>query len=155
MLNFKIFWGLTNCYYLRRFHKTRNLTKKSDIYSFGIILLELLTGQQAVIKTPSGYADHILRWISPKLESKDIQHIVDPRLQGMFKPDSTWKFVEIAMSCTLSNAIERPDIAQIVSELKDCLVLEIAIESAPSSSKTSMKSLETSQFGSEIGSHGK
>ena len=155
MLIFKIFWGLTTCYYLYRFHKTGNQTKKSDVYSFGIILLELLTGQQAIIETSSGYADHILHWISPKLESKDIQYIVDPRLHGMFNPASAWKFVGIALSCTTSNAIERPDIAQIVSELKECLALEIATESVPSSSKSSIKSLETSQYESEIGSHGK
>ena len=114
-----------------------------------------MTCKQAIIKTPFGDVEHIVQWINPKLESNDIQHIVDPRLQGMFNLTSVLKFIEIAMSCTLSNAMERPDIAQIMSELKDCLVLEIATESIPSSSKSSIKSLETSQFESKIGSHGR
>ncbi|KAF7814194.1 putative LRR receptor-like serine/threonine-protein kinase [Senna tora] len=118
------------------FHCSGNLNRKSDVYSFGIILLELLTGQPAII----GRADnaiHILQWVTPKMKNGDIQSIVDPRLEGKFSTTSAWKFLEIAMYCTPPAAIQRPDIGHIVSDLKECLALEISLETAESNSKIS------------------
>ncbi|KAI6671833.1 hypothetical protein NL676_006718, partial [Syzygium grande] len=85
---------------------------------------------------------HILQWLIPIVESGDIQRIMDPRLQGEFDINLTWKVVEIAMSCTRPMAIQRPDINQILTELKESLVskssgssemisLELQSDSAP------------------------
>ena len=69
---------------------------------------------------------HILDWVYPINKSGDIGSIVDPRLQGEFYTNSAWKAVEIAMSCITSPAIQRPDMSQVLVELKECLDLEIA-----------------------------
>jgi len=73
----------------------------------------------------SGEYLHILEWVIPIVEGGDIQNVVDPRLQGEFSINSAWKAVEIAMSCTSSNAVERPDMSQILAELKECISLEM------------------------------
>ncbi|KAG2728906.1 hypothetical protein I3843_01G221100 [Carya illinoinensis] len=99
-----------------------NFNKKSDVYSFGIILFELITGRPAIIRGPM-LNNHILDWVYPLIERADIQNIVDPRLEGEFNTNSAWKFVEIAMLCTLSVAIQRPDMSQVLAELKECLAL--------------------------------
>ncbi|XP_027334329.1 putative leucine-rich repeat receptor-like protein kinase At2g19210 isoform X2 [Abrus precatorius] len=80
------------------FQRTGNSTKKSDIYSFGIILFELITGQQAVLRAP-GRKIHILEWVIPIVERGDIQNVIDPRLQEKFNVNSAWKAIEIALSC--------------------------------------------------------
>ncbi|XP_028756234.1 probable LRR receptor-like serine/threonine-protein kinase At1g51880 [Neltuma alba] len=125
------------------FHRTGNLNKKSDIYSFGIILLELMTGQPAITGT-SDSIRHISDWVSPKLETGDIQAIVDPRLEGKFSSASAWKFLEIAMSCITPTAIQRPDISSVVIDLKQCLAMETSIENAESSSLIPSTTLEGS-----------
>ncbi|PNY01842.1 receptor-like protein kinase, partial [Trifolium pratense] len=107
-----------------RFQRTGNTNKNNDIYSFGIILFELITGQKALVRA-SGETIHILQWVTPIVKSGDIQNIVDARLQGEFNINSAWKVVEIAMSCTSAIAVERPDTSQILAELKDCVSLEI------------------------------
>ena len=84
----------------------------------------MITGQKALIKA-SEETIHILQWVIPIVEGGDIQNVVDSRLQGEFSINSAWKAVEIAMSCTSPNAIERPDMSQILVELKECLSLDI------------------------------
>jgi len=65
---------------------------------------------------------HILQWLIPIVESGDIKRIMDPMLQGKFDVNSAWKVVEIAMSCTRSTASQRPDINDVLAELKGSLV---------------------------------
>ena len=110
---------------LHRFQATGNLNKKSDVYSFGVVLFELITGLSVSIKRDDEYSIHILEWVSPIIESGDIQSIVDPRLQGEFDPISAWKVVEIAMSCVQLTAIQRPDISHVLAELKEYLPMEM------------------------------
>ncbi|XP_056176385.1 putative leucine-rich repeat receptor-like serine/threonine-protein kinase At2g19230 isoform X3 [Syzygium oleosum] len=118
------------------FQSSGNLNKKSDVYSFGIILFELITGQPATMRSRDGSTSmHILQWLIPIVESGDIQRIMDPRLQGEFDINLAWKVVKIAMSCTRPMAIQRPDINQILAELKESLVSE-------SSGSSEMVSLE-------------
>ncbi|KAJ1420251.1 Serine-threonine/tyrosine-protein kinase, catalytic domain [Sesbania bispinosa] len=108
------------------FQRTGNSNKKCDIYSFGIILFELITGQKALVRAPGKNINmHILEWVIPIVEKGDIQDIVDRRLKGEFSINSAWKAVEIAMSCTSTTAVVRPDISQILVDLKECLSLEM------------------------------
>ncbi|KAK7390576.1 hypothetical protein VNO78_25885 [Psophocarpus tetragonolobus] len=111
-------------YFDPQFQRTGNLNKKSDVYSFGIILLELITGQHAIART-SEKNIHILEWVIPTVERGDICNIVDPRLKEEFNTNSAWKLVDIAMSCISPTAAERPDISEILPELKECLSLEM------------------------------
>lgn len=60
------------------------------------------------------------------LDNGDIESIVDKRLRGDFETNSVWKAVEIAMACISQNPSKRPDMNQVVTELKDCLVMELA-----------------------------
>ncbi|CAK9310659.1 unnamed protein product [Citrullus colocynthis] len=101
-------------------HLSGNFTKKSDVYSFGIVLFELVSGQPAIIKG-SEYNIHIVEWAKPFIEEGNIENIVDPRLEGITESCSVGKFVELAVSCTLSTTAERPDMSVVVLQLIECL----------------------------------
>ncbi|KAJ7951683.1 protein kinase family protein [Quillaja saponaria] len=107
------------------FYASGSLNRKSDVYGFGIILLELITGQPAVIRVADNIS-HIVDWVIPFIRLGDTKTIMDPRLQGNFSTTSALKAVEIAMSCTPRTAIQRPDISHVLSELKECLSLDMA-----------------------------
>ncbi|KAA8541723.1 hypothetical protein F0562_022875 [Nyssa sinensis] len=105
------------------YYQTQQLNEKSDVYSFGIVLLELITGQAAIVR--SNVNTHIVQWVSPMLEGGDIQNIVDPRLEGDFHLNSVWKTTEIAMACVDPASIQRPTMSCVVTELKECLAMGI------------------------------
>eukprot|EP00258_Populus_trichocarpa_P030877 XP_024446896.1 probable LRR receptor-like serine/threonine-protein kinase At1g05700 isoform X1 [Populus trichocarpa] len=109
------------------FRASGNLNKKSDVYSFGILLCELITGQPPLIRGYQGHT-HILQWVSPLVERGDIQSIIDPRLQGEFSTNCAWKALEIALSCVPPTSIQRPDMSDILGELKECLAMEMSSE---------------------------
>ncbi|XP_059456285.1 probable LRR receptor-like protein kinase At1g51890 isoform X2 [Corylus avellana] len=100
------------------------LTSRSDIYSFGVVLLEIITGRPAI--EGSHEKTHISQWVRFMLDNGDIKNIVDTRLCRNFSINSAWKVVEIAMACVSPTLAERPTISQVVAELKECLAIELA-----------------------------
>ncbi|GKV36583.1 hypothetical protein SLEP1_g44696 [Rubroshorea leprosula] len=104
------------------------ISKKSDVYSFGIILLELISGQPAIIKQGKEDDIHIRRWICPLFDRGDIWCIVDPRLQGEFNINTARKAIKIAMSCVLPIR-QRPDMSHVLAKLKECLDVEMGLRS--------------------------
>ncbi|XP_028756216.1 putative leucine-rich repeat receptor-like serine/threonine-protein kinase At2g04300 [Neltuma alba] len=127
-----------------------------DLKTSNILLDENM--QPAMKPESLGIKIQLLDWVNPKLNG-DIDSIVDPRLEGQYNRSSAWKLVEIAMSCAQPTAIQRPDISEVLTELKDCLASEISHERSESSMRRSRNnSLETSslnpfQIDSSLGPH--
>ncbi|XP_039158968.1 receptor-like protein kinase At3g21340 [Eucalyptus grandis] len=70
------------------FHFSGILNRKSDIYGFGIILLELITGRPAIMRSRVVVPACTYFWLIPIVESGDIKRIMDPMLQGKFDVNS-------------------------------------------------------------------
>ncbi|XP_039045708.1 probable LRR receptor-like serine/threonine-protein kinase At1g05700 [Hibiscus syriacus] len=104
---------------------TNRLNEKSDVFSFGVVLLEIFTSRP-VITIWNDEATHISQWVSSLLAKGDIKGIVDPRLGGNFEINSAWKVVELALGCACRNSTDRPTMSEVVMELKECLKREVA-----------------------------
>nr|VDD09428.1 unnamed protein product [Brassica oleracea] len=104
------------------YYQTHRLSEKSDVYSFGIVLLEIITNQLVIDQTREN--PHIAEWVRFLLTSGDIESVMDPDLKGDYGSDSAWKVLELAMSCSRLSSAERPNMAQVVHELNECLMYE-------------------------------
>ncbi|KAL2332314.1 hypothetical protein Fmac_019895 [Flemingia macrophylla] len=102
---------------------SNRLTEKSDIYSFGIVLLEIITSQPVITRREENI--HIIEWVSSLIAKGDIRAIVDSRLEA-FDSNSAWKVVKIAMACISPKPSERPLMKTIVAELVAALPTELA-----------------------------
>ncbi|KAJ4806874.1 Leucine-rich repeat protein kinase family protein [Rhynchospora pubera] len=105
------------------------LSRKSDVYGFGVVLLEIITGKPPIIAGPEG--GHLAKWVSQKLPKGDIESIVDPRMHGQYDINSVWKVTELARKCTEHSSVQRPTMSVVVAELKESLDLEISTEGNP------------------------
>ncbi|KAJ0007910.1 hypothetical protein Pint_29549 [Pistacia integerrima] len=76
--------------------------------------------EQPTIKRSLGDDRYILQRVIPVIERGDIRNLIDPRLEGQFNDNAAWKIAEIAMSCVLPSAAQRPDMSHVLAELKEC-----------------------------------
>ncbi|KAH9754821.1 Receptor-like cytosolic serine/threonine-protein kinase RBK2 [Citrus sinensis] len=88
--------------------------EKTDVYSFGVLLLELITGRRAV--------DHLQQsvviWAKPLLDSNDIRELVDPSLGDNYDAEEMDRAVLTASLCIEQSPILRPKMSQVVILLR-------------------------------------
>ena len=112
----------TTYYCLARYYRTVRLAEMSNVYSFGIVLLEMMTNQRVIDQNRE--KRHITEWVALVLNRGDITKIMDPNLYGDYNSNSVWKALELAMSCANPSSEKRPSMSQVISVLKECLTSE-------------------------------
>ncbi|XP_062180628.1 uncharacterized protein LOC133885017 [Phragmites australis] len=94
---------------------------KSDIYRFGVVLLELLTGRKLVDHTlPRGQMG-LVTWATPRLSKEKVKQCIDPRLGGGYPPKAVAKMAAVAALCIQYEADFRPSMSIVVSALSPLL----------------------------------
>ncbi|KAG5233587.1 LRR receptor serine/threonine-protein kinase [Salix suchowensis] len=119
---------------------THKLTDKSDVYSLGVVFLELLTGMQ-----PISHGKNIVREVNIAYQTGMLFSLVDGRM-GSYPSDCVDKFLTLAMKCCNDETDERPSMTDVVRELESIWNM------MPESEITAMETVSTDHTEMEMAS---
>lgn len=100
------------------YQRTGQLTVKSDVYSYGVVLLELITGRKAIDTTRRNHEQNLVTWAQPIFkEASRFQELADPLLGRDFPVRGLNQAVAVAAMCLQEEALVRPLISDVVTAL--------------------------------------
>ncbi|KAH0909236.1 hypothetical protein HID58_032557 [Brassica napus] len=107
------------------------LTEKSDVFSYGVMLLELITGKRPV-DSSSTMDDTLVDWARPimvrALEDGNFNELADVRLEGNYNPQEMARMVTCAAASIRHSGRKRPKMSQIVRALEGEVSLDVLYE---------------------------
>ncbi|KAJ0241208.1 Cysteine-rich receptor-like protein kinase 2 [Hirschfeldia incana] len=101
------------------------LTEKVDVYSFGVLVLEIVTGKQNTKSKMSDYSDSLITEAWKHFQSGELEEIYDPNLDWQNQNDSLIikkeivRVVQIGLLCTQEMASLRPSMSKVLHMLKN------------------------------------
>ncbi|GFP97007.1 probable receptor-like protein kinase at5g47070 [Phtheirospermum japonicum] len=111
--------------------QTGRLTCKSDVWSYGIFLYELITGRRPLDRNRPKNEQKLLDWVRPHLaDMKKFEQILDPRLDGKYDFKSAQKIAAIANRCLVRHPKNRPRMSEVL-EIVNQVVEATRVESSP------------------------
>ncbi|MQM11870.1 hypothetical protein Taro_044783 [Colocasia esculenta] len=97
------------------------LTDKSDVFSFGVVLLELVTGRKPVDTLQPLGDESLVEWARPimsrAIETGEFKDLPDPRLENDYNEVEMFRMIEVAAACVRHSAPMRPRMGQVVRAL--------------------------------------
>ncbi|XP_031095573.1 PTI1-like tyrosine-protein kinase At3g15890 [Ipomoea triloba] len=94
------------------------VSESCDVYSFGILLLEIVTGRKPIEKLPNGIKRTITEWAEPMIAKGKFSDLVDPKLRGNFDETQLKQAINAAALCVQTEPERRPTMKEVVSLLK-------------------------------------
>ncbi|CAH1422933.1 unnamed protein product [Lactuca virosa] len=93
-------------------------TIKSDVYGFGVTMLELLTGRKPFDSSRTRSEQSLVRWATPQLHDIDaLAKMVDPSLKGLYPVKSLSRFADVIALCVQPEPEFRPPMSEVVQAL--------------------------------------
>uniref|UniRef100_A0A7N0UPF7 non-specific serine/threonine protein kinase n=1 Tax=Kalanchoe fedtschenkoi TaxID=63787 RepID=A0A7N0UPF7_KALFE len=98
---------------------TGHLYFKSDVYGFGVVLVEILTGLRALDNNRSNGRQNLADWIKPYLQDRrKLKTVMDKRLEGRYPPKAAFRTARLALTCLESEPKNRPCMTEVLEILE-------------------------------------
>ncbi|KAJ7966237.1 Kinase family protein [Quillaja saponaria] len=102
------------------------LTDKSDVYAFGVVLLELLLGRKPVEKLAPSQCQSIVTWAMPQLTDRSkLPNIVDPVIKNTMDLKHLYQVAAVAVLCVQPEPSYRPLIADVLHSLIPLIPIDL------------------------------
>jgi serine/threonine protein kinase len=107
-------------YVAPEYARTLVATPKGDVYSFGTVLLELVTGETPthVAKAPESFKGSLVEWITQLSSNSQLKDAVDKSLAGKGVDNEIFQFLKVACNCVLPTPKERPTMFEVYQLLR-------------------------------------
>lgn len=115
-------------------------TTKSDVYAFGVVLFEIISGKEAIIRTEGAVTKNperrslastmlaALRNTPDSMSMSSLKDLIDPNMMDLYPHDYVFKLAMLAKQCVDEDPILRPDMKQVVISLSQIVLSSIEWE---------------------------
>ncbi|KAK4261343.1 hypothetical protein QN277_004355 [Acacia crassicarpa] len=98
---------------------TGQSSEKTDVFGFGILLLELITGHKALdFGRAANQKGVMLDWVKKLHQEGRLSQMVDKDMKGNFDADELEEMVQVALLCTQFNPLHRPKMSEVLKMLE-------------------------------------
>ncbi|KAF5808126.1 putative protein kinase RLK-Pelle-RLCK-VIIa-2 family [Helianthus annuus] len=104
------------------YYATGKLTRKSDVYAFGVVLLEVLCRKRA---TDRSLDEGLVTWVQDSIKEGNLKQIIDSDIRGEISPKCLKEYVKITERCLHNSPKQRPAMAEVLFSLESVLALQV------------------------------
>eukprot|EP00850_Spirogloea_muscicola_P022907 SM000317S12252 [mRNA] locus=s317:115357:121313:- [translate_table: standard] len=112
--------GYLDPQYFRRLQ----LTEKSDVYGFGVVLLEVICARAPINTEMPDDQLVLVEWAQSHMKDESLDQIVDPKMAGTYNWASVEKVAELALKCVSHDGSDRPPMRDVLWHLEYALTLQ-------------------------------
>ncbi|XP_066394796.1 protein STRUBBELIG-RECEPTOR FAMILY 5-like isoform X2 [Miscanthus floridulus] len=95
---------------------------KSDVYCFGVVMLQLLTGRKPYDSSKPRAEQSLVKFVTPQLHDINaLEALADPALRGLYPPKALSRFAGVLARCVQSDPEFRPSMSEVVQSLLQCV----------------------------------
>ncbi|XP_073151270.1 probable LRR receptor-like serine/threonine-protein kinase At1g53440 [Henckelia pumila] len=119
------------------------LTDKADVYSFGIVALEIVSGKSNTNYRPKEEFVYLLDWAYVQQEQGNLLELVDPSLESNYSKEEALRMLNLALLCANPSPTLRPTMSSVVSMLEGQIPVQAPlVKRGPMDSDIRFKALE-------------
>ncbi|KAF5186514.1 Receptor-like kinase [Thalictrum thalictroides] len=107
-------------YIAPEYSSTMVASLKGDVYGFGVVLLELVTGQRPleVTNAEEGFKGNLVDWVNQLSSSGRVKEVIDKSIYGTGHEEEILQFLGVACMCVVSRPKDRPSMYQVYQSLR-------------------------------------
>ncbi|CAA6669773.1 unnamed protein product [Spirodela intermedia] len=140
----------THGYAAPEYIETGHLTTKSDLWAFGVVLFEILTGRRALDRNLPKPEQRLLDWVKKfPPRSHRFAAVMDPRLEQRYSAAAARMVAELANACLAKSPRDRPAMGEVVESLRRALEVTESGEEPEDQPAASPRSSDAAAGGEE------